>query len=81
MSSHDFEDIINVLDGRAGIEAEVAAADSRLADYLANQFREIARHPGFDNTLPGLVTYDELYEDRIRRVRERINSISNLGEK
>lgn len=81
MSSHDFEDIINVLDGRAGVEAEVAAADYGLADYLADRFREIARHPNFDNALPGLVTYDELYEDRIRRVRDRINSIMNLGEK
>jgi hypothetical protein len=81
MSSHDFEDIINVLDGRADVEAEVAAADSGLTDYLANRFREIARHPDFDNTLPGLVTYDELYEDRIRRVRGRINSITSLGEK
>lgn len=70
MSSHDFEDIINVLDGRAG-----------LTDYLANRFGEIARHPDFDNTLPGLVTYDELYEDRIRRVRDRINSITGLGKK
>ncbi len=81
MSSHDFEDIINVLDGRAGIEAEVAAADSGLMDYLVNRFGEIARHPDFDNTLPGLVTYDELYEDRIRRVRDRINSITGLGKK
>jgi predicted nucleotidyltransferase len=81
MSSHDFEDIINVLDGRAGVETEVAAADSGLADYLANRFREIAWHSDFDNALPGLVTYDELYEDRIRRVRERINSIMSLGEK
>ncbi len=81
MSSHDFEDIINVLDGRASVEAEVAAADYGLADYLANRFREIARHPDFDNALPGLVTYDELYEDRIRRVRGRINSIMNLSEK
>lgn len=81
MSSHDFEDIINVLDGRADIEADAAAADHSLVDYLAHRFREIARHPDFENTLPGLVAFDELYEDRIRRVRERINLIANLGEK
>jgi predicted nucleotidyltransferase len=81
MSSHDFEDIINVLDGRTGIVDEVEAMGGELASYLANRFGEIARHPGFENTLPGLVTFDELYEERIHRVRDRINSISRLGEK
>lgn len=81
MSSHDFEDIINVLDGRADIEAEVAAANPALTDYLANRFLEIVQNPDFDNTLPGLVTYDELYEHRIRRVRDRIKSIARLRKK
>ncbi|MBI5660318.1 MAG: nucleotidyl transferase AbiEii/AbiGii toxin family protein [Nitrosomonadales bacterium] len=76
MSSHDFEDIVNVLEGRPGIEAEVTAIGGELSDYLAARFREIAGHPDFENTLPGLVTYDELHEDRIRRVRERINLIA-----
>lgn len=81
MSSHDFEDMISVLDGRSDIVAEVAAADSGLADYLVNRFREIVQRPDFDNTLPGLVTYDEIYEDRIRRVRDRIVSITSMGKK
>jgi predicted nucleotidyltransferase len=82
MSSHDFEDIVNVLEGRPGIETEVAEAGGELADYLASRFGEIVSHPDFENTLPGLVTYDELYEDRIRRVRERINLIAtrNVNE-
>ena len=78
LSSHDFEDIITVLDGRPGIEAEVAAAGDGLAVYLAVRFGEIVRHPDFENTLPGLVVYDELYEDRVRRVRERIAAIAAL---
>lgn len=81
MSSHDFEDIINVIEGRIGIEAEVADAGGELAIYLASRFAEIARDPDFENTLPGLVVYDELYEDRIRRVRERINLIAALDTK
>jgi predicted nucleotidyltransferase len=81
MSSHDFEDIINVIDGRPGIEAEVADAGGELAVYLASRFAEIVRDPNFENTLPGLVVYDELYEDRIRRVREQINLITALDMK
>lgn len=76
MSSHDFEDIINVIEGRPGIKTEIAAAGGELADYLAARFSEIAGDPAFENTLPGLVVYDELYEERMRRVRERINLIA-----
>lgn len=79
LSSHDFEDIINVLDGRPGVEDEVASAEGGLAAYLASRFGEIFHHPDFENTLPGLVAYDELYDHRIRVVRQRIAAIATLG--
>lgn len=79
LSSHDFEDIIHVLDGRPGIEAEVAAAAADLVHYLSARFGEIAQHADFANTLPGLVTYDEIYGDRVRRVRARIEAIAALA--
>lgn len=78
MTSHDFEDIINVLDGRPGIEAEIAASDKELARYLAARFREVLQHPDFENTLPGLVVYDDLYDQRIESVRQRITAIARL---
>lgn len=80
MSSHDFEDIINVLDGRPEIVDEVALAGDEMASYLVNCFGDIARHPDFENTLPGLVEFDELYEERVGRVRERINAITRMGK-
>lgn len=79
LSSHDFEDIINVLDGRSGIEAEVAASAVDLVQYLAARFAEIVRHADFTNTLPGLVSYDEIHADRVRRVRARIEGIAALS--
>ena len=78
LTSHDFEDVINVIDGRPGIESEVAEVGGELREYLANRFAEIARHSDFENMLPGLVVYDELYEDRIDRVRARIGAIVAL---
>lgn len=80
MSSHDFEDIINVLDGRPEIVDEVAMTGDELANYLAASFGDIVRHPDFENTLPGLVEFDELYAERVYRVRERINAIARLGK-
>ena len=55
MSSHDFEDIINVLDGRPEIVDEVALAGDELVNYLVTCLGDIARLPDFQNTLPGLV--------------------------
>ncbi len=77
MASHDFEDIINVLDGRPEVGAEIAASDEELARYLNARFREVLLHPDFENTLPRLVVYDELFGQRIESVRRRITDIAN----
>jgi predicted nucleotidyltransferase len=78
MVSHDIEDVINVIDGRSGIVDEVAAAENSLRTFLAGRFDEILRDANFSNTLPGLLTYDEIYDERVRRVRERIEAIARL---
>ena len=78
VTSHDLEDIINVVEGRQAIVEEVAAADPELRAYLATRFRELRQHPDFDNSLPGLVPYDELYQSRIDAVRHRIAAITGL---
>ena len=78
LQSHDFEDIVNVLDGRPGIETEVAAAPAELSAYLAMRFRAVLDHPDFSNTLPGLVVFDELYDARIAAVLRRATAIANL---
>lgn len=76
--SHDLEDIVNVVEGRRLIVDEVATADTKLRTYLAMRFEELGRHPDFENTLPGLVAYDELYQNRIEAVRHRISAIAGL---
>lgn len=81
MASHDFEDIINVIDGRLGIEREVLQAGDELAAYLTTRFGDVLHHPDFENTLPGLVAYDELYENRIETVRRRMTAIADLKQK
>lgn len=49
-----------------------------LAAYLDERFTTIVNHPDFDNTLPGLVKYDELYDERIHSVRSRARKIAAL---
>ncbi len=78
LSSHDFEDIINVLEGRPGIEAEIAMSSPDLSRYLVERFRAIAASPDFDNALPGLIALDALYTERLETVRQHIAAIAAL---
>lgn len=77
--SHDFEDIINVVEGRLAIAEEVGAGGTALRTYLALQFAEIIAGPDFLNVLPGLVTYDDLHSQRMTAVMKRISAIAALA--
>lgn len=76
--SHDFEDIINVVEGRLSIVEEVGAGGTALRTYLAEQFASIVAAPDFSNVLPGLVVFDELHGQRLDRVRQRIAAIAGM---
>jgi predicted nucleotidyltransferase len=76
--SHDLEDIVNVVEGRLVIVDEVAVAETSLRAYLAMRFAELRQHPDFENTLPGLIAYDELFQRRIEAVRYRISAIARF---
>lgn len=74
--SHDFEDIINVVEGRQSIVEEVSAGGTALRRYLAEQFTAIIAKKDWTNVLPGLVAFDALYEQRLKRVRRRIAAMA-----
>ena len=76
ISSHDFEDIINVVEGRPTLVEEIASAEVTLRAYLIGQFADVSAAPGFANTLPGLVAYDELHGQRVAAVMKRIETIA-----
>lgn len=54
--SHDLEDIITVVDGRAELLAELAAAPSAVRRFIAEQFQAVLNHTDFSNVLPGIVS-------------------------
>jgi predicted nucleotidyltransferase len=78
LGSHDFEDIINVLEGRQAIVEEVDTGGVALRSYLRQQFAIIMAGPDFMNVLPGLVVFDDLHEQRLERVRQRIAAIAGM---
>jgi predicted nucleotidyltransferase len=76
MTSHDFEDIINVVEGRSAIVDEVAASGDTLRAYLVSRFAEVLAAPDFGNVLPGLIAYDELHGQRLAAVMKKISAIA-----
>lgn len=78
MASHDFEDIVNVVEGRAAIVAESSTCPATLRAYLATQFGEVIQRADFRNTLPGLVAFDELHGQRVAAVLGKMTALAAL---
>lgn len=72
--SHDLEDIITVVDGRAELADELAQADRTLCQHVIGQTRELLAHPELPNALPGIVAQPI----RARLVLERLQHIASL---
>jgi len=59
LSSHDIEDVLNIVDGREELTAEVAAAPAELRQAVAAAFQRLLTNPDFANVLPGLIAEPE----------------------
>ena len=75
-ASHDFEDIVSVLDGRLEIVDEIKNCDSILQEYLINSLREIMLSPSFKGAIPGhFAQYGSIANDRIELLEQKLTSI------
>lgn len=74
LSSHDLEDVLNVVDGRPELADEVAAAVPELCHFVAHTFAGLLATPDFINCLPGLVTD----ADRVGVVTDRLRRLAAL---
>ena len=75
VASHDLEDVVAVLDGRAEIVAEVAAASDDVREYIGLEIQSLLDNPDFTEALGGLLLPDAasqarrgLLEERLRRL-------------
>lgn len=59
LSSHDLEDVLNIVDGREELAAELAAAPAVLQHHIAAAFAALLAKPDFLNALPGLIAEPE----------------------
>jgi predicted nucleotidyltransferase len=77
--SRDIEDIVTVLDGRPEIVAEVERCADLLQQYLKNEFAGLLLERDFVEALPGHLLPDQVSQQRIRIVLERIRQIVGRG--
>ncbi len=78
--SHDLEDIIAVIDGRPEISSDVSSSADNLKEYLSTEFNALINNPQFMQALPGHLNYSSESEERKQIVKERINSIIEIGK-
>ena len=75
--SHDLEDFVAVIDGRAGIVMEVDRAPIGLRRFVIINIRQLLSDPKFRDALPGYLRPEE--EGRIGLLRFKLEGIANLA--
>ncbi|WP_269225534.1 nucleotidyl transferase AbiEii/AbiGii toxin family protein [Flavobacterium eburneipallidum] len=73
-SSHDFEDIIFVLDNRTSIVDEILQADEEVKNYLKKEFLFLKNHKNADEIL-SMHIHPLIVKERFTLLMEKINLI------
>jgi hypothetical protein len=74
--SHDVEDIIAVVDGRATIEAEIHAAPASVAAFIRRRFRSLLEDRDFIDAVAGHLPGDSASQARLPLVMARLRAIA-----
>lgn len=72
LTSHDIEDVLNIVDGREELTNELAAAPAELRQAVASAFQKLLINPDFANVLPGLIAEPE----RADMIMQRLQAMS-----
>ncbi|MFZ2308195.1 MAG: hypothetical protein WAW73_06015 [Rhodoferax sp.] len=72
--SHDLEDIMTVMEGRAVVVQELTAADKAILQHVGQAVAALLELPAFHNALPGLLSDPE----REQTVKTRLMQIAQL---
>jgi len=75
-ASHDIEDIVAVIDGRPGLEAEIAAAPPELQRCLAERIGALLDSPDPRETLSGHLSGDAASQARVPSLLKRLGTLA-----
>ena len=77
--SHDLEDIIALIDGRAEIVGEIANATADVRAYIASEIRRLMSDEDFREAIPGFLLPDSASQSRRALLEGRFNAIAALN--
>lgn len=69
LTSHDIEDVLNIVDGREELIGEMVSAPPDLRQSVASAFHKLLSNPDFANVLPGLIAEPERADLIMQRLR------------
>ena len=78
-SSHDLEDIISVIDGRAELQVELHAADPKLIKFIQLKFTRLINDDGFIELLPGYLSPDPASQQRLDSLKSKLAGLASAG--
>ena len=78
MASHDLEDVITVVDGRATLLEEATQSPPDLRAYLATEFRQLLDNRDFMDALPGQLPTDLGSQARVPGLIKKLKHLSEL---
>jgi hypothetical protein len=78
--SHDLEDLMAVLDGRASLLEECRLSPPELQQGLAAQFLELLNTSAFLEALPAFLPPDQASQQRLPDLLETLRAIAALAE-
>lgn len=76
--SHDLEDIVAVIDGRAEIVDEIANANADVRAYIVLEVRGLMSDADFREAIPGFLLPDSASQSRRALLEERLVAIAAL---
>jgi hypothetical protein len=77
-SSHDLEDLMAVVDGRAELSEEIRAGDKDVRAYIAAEIGKLLSIRKFLDALPGYLLPDQASQARVSILLERLKNIQAL---
>ncbi len=76
LSSHDIEDLLNIVDGRVELQREVEQAEPELKNYISQKIRALLAHKDFDYAVQACARNDSAREEIIYRRLENLTALA-----
>jgi hypothetical protein len=77
-SSHDLEDLIAVVDGRAELVKEIRELSEDVRTYIVSEIAELLATPAFLDALPGYLLPDAASQARVSILLERLKRMAAI---